>query len=73
MKSEKSVSRVSEKTAAKKSVPGEVYAAIAMVLYELSEEAHDVESGILTLQESNHPCRPWSFRGLGMRQIPVRK
>ena len=51
-------------------VPGEVYAAISMALYELSNDAHDIEHMVLTIERTRRPYSPWSSKIYGMRQLP---
>ena len=59
------------KTAAGKAPEGEVYAAIAMALYELNANVHDVESNVLTMR----PAEPtaWTSKANTMRQLPKKK
>lgn len=51
-------------------IPGEVYAAISMALYELSNDAHDIEHAVLTIERTRRPYSPWSSKIYGMRQLP---
>lgn len=51
-------------------VPGEVYAAISMALYELNNDAHDIEHMVLTIERTRRPYSPWSSKIYGMRQLP---
>ena len=51
-------------------VPGEVYAAIAMALYEMQGIVHDVESNKLTIGRVESP---WGSKILTLREIPRRK
>jgi len=50
----------------------EVYAAIAMALYELSNETHDIENTVLTIRQTQQPSS-WNSKILEMRQQPDRK
>jgi hypothetical protein len=51
-------------------IPGEVYAAISMALYELNDDAHDIEHAVLTIERTRRPYSPWSSKIYGMRQLP---
>jgi len=51
-------------------ISGEVYAAISMALYELNNEAHDIEHAVLTIKRARCPYSPWSSKIYGMRQLP---
>lgn len=53
-------------------VSGEVMAAISMALFEMSEEAHDIESTVLTIRKVDRRYSPWSSKIFGLRQIPRR-
>ncbi len=48
---------------------GAVVAAIAMALYELSEDAHDIENNVLTIQKVSRSYSPWSSKIYGMRDF----
>ncbi|MDR1372580.1 MAG: lamin tail domain-containing protein [Dysgonamonadaceae bacterium] len=48
---------------------GEVYAAIAMAIYEVTE-LHDEEHTILTIKEKSKQYSPWSSKIYTLRQIP---
>ncbi len=52
--------------------PGEVYAAIAAALhlYTQQEEAHDVETTILTINKVARTYSPWSSKIYGLRDTP---
>ncbi|MDR2147835.1 MAG: OadG family protein [Tannerella sp.] len=58
--------------AASQGTTDEVFAAIAMALYESEEEVHDLESNILTFNNLESPS-PWSSKVLEMREVPVRR
>jgi hypothetical protein len=60
------------KGAKKEVVPGEVYAAISMALYDLSNDAHDIENTVLTIVRTRRSYSPWSSKIYGLRQIPNR-
>lgn len=51
----------------------EVLAAIAMVIYDLQDEVHDVEAKILTIKRQPQEYLPWSSKEFGLRQLPNRK
>jgi hypothetical protein len=51
---------------------GEVLAAIATALYELSEDIHDWESNVLTIKKTARPCFPWSSKIYSLRE-PIRR
>ncbi|MEG1615606.1 MAG: OadG family transporter subunit [Bacteroidales bacterium] len=54
-------------------VSGEVYAAIAMALQQLEEDAHDYEDTVLTLSKVEKRYSPWSSKLYGLRETPRRK
>jgi hypothetical protein len=54
-------------------VSGEVAAAIAMALYQLNEEVHDLEHGVLTFGNAGRLYSPWSSKIYGLRQAPQRR
>jgi hypothetical protein len=60
-------------SSSKKKVPEEVYAAIAMALYESNEDAHDIENAILTFYNIARTYSPWNSKIYGLRQIPQRR
>lgn len=49
---------------------GEVYAAIAMALYEYQNDIHDVENTILTINKVERRYSPWSSKIYGLRETP---
>ena len=51
-----------------KTIPGEVFAAIAAALYEMTENAHDIESNILTIKRTENTYSPWSSKIHGLRE-----
>ncbi len=51
---------------------GEVYAAIAMALYEIGEEAHDEENAVLTIRNTDRNYSPWSSKIFTLRKLPRR-
>lgn len=51
---------------------GEVYAAIAMALYQ-HLEAHDVEDTILTINKVKKAYSPWNSKIYSLREIPSKK
>jgi len=54
------------------SISGETSAAIAMALYMEFEEAHDLESTVLTIKRVQRPYSPWSSKLYGLREYPKR-
>ncbi|MDR2563975.1 MAG: lamin tail domain-containing protein [Prevotellaceae bacterium] len=52
---------------------GEVYAAIAMALYEYQNDIHDLEHTILTIEKISRAYSPWSSKIYGLRQLPQLK
>ena len=54
-----------------KAPEGEVYAAIAMALYELQANVHDVESNVLTIKRTAPSA--WSNKANTLRQMPEKK
>ena len=49
---------------------GEIFAAIATALYELSDDAHDNEPTILTINKVQRNYSPWSSKIYTLRQTP---
>jgi hypothetical protein len=49
----------------------EVYAAIAMAIYEATE-LHDLEKAILTFNRPAHNYSPWSSKIFTLRTVPHR-
>ena len=49
---------------------GEIFAAIATALYEVTEDVHDVENTVLTIQKVTRNYSPWSSKLYGLREIP---
>ena len=52
---------------------GEVLAAIATALYEMSDDNHDIENTVLTIRKVQRSYSPWSSKIYNLRQAPVRK
>lgn len=52
---------------------GEVFAAIAMALEEISEEDHDDENMVLTMKNVARSYSPWSSKIYTLRESPVRR
>lgn len=48
---------------------GEIDAAISMALHLYLQEAHDVESNIITITRSSRPYSPWSSKIWNMRDL----
>ena len=54
-------------------VSDEVAAAIALALFHLNQEVHDVENAILTFGKTGRNYSPWSSKIYGIRQLPNRR
>jgi len=52
---------------------GEIYAAIAMALYEMENDVHDWEETVLTIEKVTKNYSPWSSKIYGLREIPNKK
>lgn len=52
---------------------GEVFAAIAMALEEISDEDHDDENMVLTMKNVARSYSPWSSKIYTLRDVPHRK
>lgn len=50
---------------------GEIFAAISMALYEISDDNHDIENTVLTIRKVKRSYSPWSSKLYGLRQTPV--
>jgi len=57
----------------KEAASGDVYAAISMALYELNNEAHDIENMVLTIKRARISYSPWSSKIYGLTQLPGKK
>ena len=51
---------------------GEVYAAIAMAIHEITESEHDEENAVLTIKNIDRSYSPWSSKIYTLREIPRR-
>ena len=51
-------------------VSGEVFAAIATALYEMSDDNHDIEHTVLTIRKVRHAYSPWSSKIYSLRETP---
>lgn len=74
----KATKRNAEKATGKKlsqdePTSGAVYAAISTALYEFTEEAHDIESTVLTIRRVERNYSPWSSKIYTLKQLPIRK
>lgn len=49
---------------------GEIFAAIAMALYEMSDDNHDVENTVLTIRKVKKAYSPWSSKIYTLRKDP---
>jgi Na+-transporting methylmalonyl-CoA/oxaloacetate decarboxylase gamma subunit len=56
----------------KQPAAGEVYAAIAVALYEYNREMAEKESSILTINRVAKTYSPWSSKIYGLRQLPMK-
>lgn len=54
------------------SEPGEIFAAIAMALDEVSDEDHDDENMVLTMKNVVKHYSPWSSKIYMLREVPKR-
>lgn len=52
---------------------GEIFAAIATALYEMSDDNHDIESTVLTIRKVQRSYSPWSSKLYSLRQTPNKK
>ena len=53
--------------------PGEVFAAIAMAMYEMQSDVHDVEDTVLTITRVKRSYSPWSSKIYTLRETPQKK
>ncbi len=60
-------------TAAPDEVEGDVFAAIAIAIFQYSRDLHDVENTVLTINRGAKAYSPWSSKIYGLRQIPDKK
>lgn len=60
----------SDELSVKQELTGEVNAAIAAALYLYSQELHDQESTVLTINRVSRTYSPWSSKIYGLRQNP---
>ena len=51
---------------------GEIFAAIATALYEMSDDNHDIENTVLTIRKVQRAYSPWSSKLYGLRQTPTK-
>lgn len=49
---------------------GEIFAAIATALYEMSDDNHDIENTVLTIHKVARNYSPWSSKIYSLRQTP---
>lgn len=52
---------------------GEIFAAIATALYEMSDDNHDIENTVLTIRKVQRTYSPWSSKIYTLRQSPNKK
>ena len=50
---------------------GEIFAAISMALYEVSDDNHDIENTVLTIRKVQRRYSPWSSKIYSLRETPV--
>ena len=53
--------------------PGEIFAAIAMAMYEMQSDVHDVEDTFLTITRVKRSYSPWSSKIYTLRETPQKK
>ena len=53
--------------------PGEIFAAIAMAMYEMQSDVHDVEDTVLTITRVKRSYSPWSSKIYTLRENPLKK
>lgn len=61
-----------EQATASIDVPGDIYAAIALALYEHATSWHDEESSIITINRVKRRYSPWSSKIHTLRDVPQR-
>ena len=49
---------------------GEIDAAIALTIYLMQQQAHDIEDTVLTIKKVARTYTPWSSKIYGLRKIP---
>jgi hypothetical protein len=54
-------------------ITGDELAAIALALYQYSEDLHDIENTVLTINRGAKAYSPWSSKIYGLRQLPNKK
>ena len=54
-------------------ITGDELAAIAVALYQYSEDLHDIENTVITINRGAKIYSPWSSKIYGLRQIPNKK
>ncbi len=62
------LSKEQARTAASES--GEIYAAIAMAIHEITEDEHDDENTVLTIKNVARSYSPWSSKIYTLRELP---
>ena len=53
--------------------PGEIFAAIAMAMYEMQSDVHAVEDTVLTITRVKRSYSPWSSKIYTLRETPQKK
>lgn len=51
---------------------GEIFAAIATAMYEMSDDNHDIENTVLTIRKVQRSYSPWSSKIYTLRQTPTK-
>lgn len=54
-------------------IPADVLAAIAMAIYQVQDQVHDIESNVLTIKRPAQEYLPWSAKENGMLRMPNKK
>ena len=52
---------------------GEIFAAIALALHEVSEDTHDIESTVLTMRKVARRYSPWNSKIYGIMNTPAKR
>jgi Na+-transporting methylmalonyl-CoA/oxaloacetate decarboxylase gamma subunit len=54
-------------------VEGDVFAAIAVAMFQYSRDLHDVENTVLTINRGAKAYSPWSSKIYGLRRMPNKR
>lgn len=52
---------------------GEIFAAIALALHQVSDDDHDIETTVLTMRKVARRYSPWNSKIYGIRNIPAKR